>query len=267
MALAYTRISRISQASRLHSLCSTTIRDTRAGRRTRETCLRKSRTEQSYQELARVLIGLKACIDVSIQRHQALTAEFDPSLRDAAALADLAVATIRRLSADQVAANLEEMGFWGAFDAALFDFTEIAATPVEFLIDARVARIELPKQSSLLILRVATQALANAADYPPSTKIAVRLFLSGADLVLTVADNGADSDPVHSLTTKKRQVAALRKQARAQRGEVSLCSWGGGTITRLSLHFGRALRCSVTAAATATAAQRFRLPKAAAYSS
>jgi signal transduction histidine kinase len=229
--------------------------------------LRKSGIGQSHQELTRVLIGLKACIEVSIQRHQALTAELDPSLLDAAALADLAVTTVRRLSADQVAANLEEMGFWGAFDAALFDFTELAATPVEFLIDARVARIELPKESALLILRVASQALATAADYPPATRIAVRLFLNGPELVLTVADNGADSDPFQSLTTTKRRVAALRKLARAQRGEVSLCSWGGGTITRLSLHFRRALRCSVAAAARATAVQRFRLPKAAAYSS
>lgn len=100
MALAYTQIDNIP--------CANARSSNSAAVRTEER-LRQSGVQHVHDELAGVLIGLKACIQVSIQRHRNLGCEPDRLLMDASTLADLAVATIRQLRVDQNGDNLGEM--------------------------------------------------------------------------------------------------------------------------------------------------------------
>lgn len=61
--------------------------------------------QRVHEELASVLIGLKACVQVSIQRHRNLGREPDPSLLNASTLADLAIATIRQLCVNRITSD------------------------------------------------------------------------------------------------------------------------------------------------------------------
>jgi hypothetical protein len=230
-------------------------------------CRQDFNIERIDGDLAGVLIGLKACILVSIQRHRNAGIELDPLLANASSLADLAVAALHGLRVDQVAAKYEEMGFWGAFNHSLFAFTERTATPVEFFIDARLGQLDFPEERALLILQAAHQALVNAEASTPSPWIAVRLFLNGPNLVLTVADKSGDFGPVPPLAAKKVQIVGLREPTRAHDGDVAVRSSGGGTIARLSVRFPRSARRSNSAALPRTPPMETQMSKSAAYPS
>lgn len=127
MALAYTHIGRVSGTNALDSMSSanprreTTTRELYAGDRWHnkqeirgadETAPGRTedRTGESGgqrfdEELAVVLIGLKACIQVSIQRVRNSGRAPDPSLLNASTLADLAIAAIRQLRVDRITSN------------------------------------------------------------------------------------------------------------------------------------------------------------------
>ena len=65
--------------------------------------------EHMHEELTSVLIGMKACIQVAIQRHRHAGREPDQSLVNASTLADLAIATFRQFGADTMNAHREKM--------------------------------------------------------------------------------------------------------------------------------------------------------------
>jgi hypothetical protein len=65
--------------------------------------------QQVHQELASVLIGVQACIEVAVERHRNSGREADQSLAVASTLTGLALATIRQFGADQMHANLHPL--------------------------------------------------------------------------------------------------------------------------------------------------------------
>jgi hypothetical protein len=129
MSLAYTPIGSASRLNALGALSSAKARcppmirpagngwrNMQAMRRLNQAAANGTETgmanpgnEHVHEELTSVLIGMKACIQVAIQRYRNAGREPDQSLVNAATLADLAIATIRRFGADTMNAHREKM--------------------------------------------------------------------------------------------------------------------------------------------------------------
>jgi NarL family two-component system sensor histidine kinase LiaS len=78
------------------------------------------------------------------------------------------------------------------------------------------------------LFRVAQEALANVARHSGATHVTIRLAWDGAQVRLTVADDGAGFDVAHA-SGRGVGLASMRERVAAHNGSLQIASTAGAT--------------------------------------
>jgi len=142
---------------------------------------------------------------------------------------------VRQLSHDLHPPMLKEAGLPEVLRGYCDEFGDLRGIAVSC--DADESLAELSPGTALALYRVAQEALGNAAKHAAPTRVAVRLFRSGGDVVLSVADDGRGFEPGRG-EGGGLGLVNMRERARQLGGTFELDSRPGhGTTVRVAVPF------------------------------
>jgi len=150
------------------------------------------------------MLGEKAPADVRIR------------LRDSLALVDGTLQSIENVMAELRPPLLEEYGVGAALGWHAEEFSRRTGIAIEFEDLARQKNRQLPREAGVALFRISQEALNNIAKHAQAARVSLRLEPEGADMVLTIRDDGRGFDPAevrarssrYGMTTMKERVLA-----------------------------------------------------------
>jgi two-component system sensor histidine kinase UhpB len=196
--------------------------------------------QQIHDDLGGVLMGLKACISVLIDRGSRQGIAPDPLLADASVLADMAFRAARKIAVTLRPVVLEQMGVWEALEWLVATLTTRTNIGVDYYVDAELALVPFGDKRGLLVFRIVSEALCNVEKHAQASKVSLRLFETNSSLIVTVSDNGIGMDPNVLRSATTLGILGMKERAREAGGEVTVCSERGtGTMVRLAVPIER----------------------------
>lgn len=191
-----------------------------------------------HDELGGLMMGIKSYLSFAIERAQRQGEAPEPHLQDAAALADTAIDTLRRVMTDLRPSVLDELGVWAALEWYAGEFADRMQLPCSVAIDAALIDLPLDTQRSTALFRIVQETLTNVARHARATCVAMQARRDGADLLVEVRDDGLGID----------QSALLKRD-----------SWGIAGMFERVRHFGGTLAIDGTAGRGTTVTVRLPL--------
>lgn len=143
--------------------------------------------DQVGQSLTVVLLGLK-------QVEQRAPEELQGELALVRESARAGLDDVRRVARELRPGVLEDLGLHSALTSLATDFSAATGVPVRRTVAPAIP--DLPKDTELVVYRVAQEALTNIARHAGAAKVELSLLRVGDDVVLEVADDGAGSGEV-----------------------------------------------------------------------
>ena len=189
-----------------------------------------------HDELGGVLTGLKACISVVIERAARAGLPADPLLGDAAALAGAAFDAVRRIAANLHPAILDRHGLWEALASQVSALARRSDMCCECLVDSGLATTGLGRERELAVFRIVQEALTNVERHAGASAVSLRAVRSGRLLCMSVADDGVGIGPQRALASLG--IRGMMQRALACNGALTVCSYGAGTVLRLTMPLG-----------------------------
>lgn len=172
------------------------------------------------QSLTVVLLGLKRAIDKAPPE----LAELLTSLQDTTRTS---LDEVRRISQRLRPGMLEDLGLLSSLSSLASEFSTHSGIPVSRGFGPGLP--PLPRESELVVYRVAQEALTNVTRHASATKVELGLTKQGGSLVLRVADDGRG---VHG--PEGAGIQGMRERAMLVGGSLSIESReGGGTEVSL----------------------------------
>jgi signal transduction histidine kinase len=152
-----------------------------------------------------------------------------PLAARAEALLTGAVATVRRIVDGLRPAALDELGLAEALHTAAAGFT---AGGIRIDVEVRGELRDLPAAVEVAALRIATEALANAARHAGATHVRVGVERLARSLDVTVADDGGG---IPDGRTSGVGLVSMQERAEELGGTCEVTSSSGGAVVRASL--------------------------------
>jgi two-component system sensor histidine kinase UhpB len=173
------------------------------------------------------MLGEKAPADVRIR------------LRDSLALVDGTLQSIENVMAELRPPLLEEYGVGAALGWHAEEFSRRTGIAIEFEDLARQKNRQLPREAGVALFRISQEALNNIAKHAQATRVSLRLEPEGADMVLTIRDDGRGFDPVEVRTRSSRYgMTTMKERVLAAGGSLEVESAPGkGTTLRARVPF------------------------------
>src|SRR6185369_12776281 len=124
--------------------------------------------------------------------------------------------SIENVMADLRPPLLEEYGVGAALGWHAEEFSRRTSIAIEFEDLARQKNRQLPREAGVALFRISQEALNNIAKHAQAARVSLRLEPEGADMVLTIRDDGRGFDPAevrarssrYGMTTMKERVLA-----------------------------------------------------------
>ncbi|NRR29403.1 response regulator [Oxalobacteraceae bacterium] len=197
---------------------------------------RKRIAQEIHDELGGLLTGIKAYISVAIERGAASGAPADPLLADAAALAQDAIQTVRRVITDLRPSVLDQLGVWAALEWYAGQIEQRSGLACHCRIAPQVAALELGPERSTMLFRVVQEALTNVVRHAQARNVRIEVLLEGAYLLLSVADDGQGIAAERLLNRDSWGIQGMHERSRHFAGELKLSGTPGqGTTLQLRL--------------------------------
>ena len=197
---------------------------------------RKRIAQEIHDELGGLLTGIKAYISVAIERGSAAGGPADPLLADAAALAQDAIATVRRVITDLRPSVLDQLGVWAALEWHLGQIAQRSGLRFSCAIAPEAALLELDVERSTMLFRVAQEALTNVVRHAEASEVTLAVALLPGALQLTIADNGKGIDAERLLNRESWGIQGMHERSRHYAGELKISAAPGqGTTLQLRL--------------------------------
>lgn len=185
----------------------------------------KSRVARElHDELAQSLTALK--MDTIWLRDQ-LPREPGPlaqKLDGMLAMLDASVAATRRIAADLRPLLLDDLGLLPAIEWLVQNFTQRHGLPCELEADED---LELAEPHATAVFRIVQESLANAAKHAQASRVRVVLARTGAQLMLTVEDDGIGFFSEAARKPNSLGLAGLRERAQLIKGSIRIDSQPG----------------------------------------
>jgi two-component system sensor histidine kinase UhpB len=200
---------------------------------------RQQIAQQIHDDLGGVLTGLKACISVVMDRATRAGAAPDPLLVDAAALADLAFQTVRKIAMNLSPPMLEQMTIWTALECQVTRLSRRTGIDIDFSIDPNLASIALGEARMTAVFRLICEALTNIEKHSQASRGSVRVAATGRSLSVTVSDNGIGLRQGAYRSGMTLGISGMSEQAKRFGGELVLTTdCDGGTVVQLAMPLG-----------------------------
>lgn len=196
---------------------------------------RKRIAQEIHDELGGLLTGIKAYISVAIERRGASEAA-DPLLADAAALAQDAIQTVRRVITDLRPSVLDQLGVWAALEWYADQIEQRSGLVCACEISAEAAALELGPERSTMVFRIVQEALTNVVRHAGASQVRLGAVLDQGMLQLTVADNGCGIGAERLLNRDSWGILGMHERSRHFAGELKITGTPEqGTLLRLRL--------------------------------
>jgi PAS domain S-box-containing protein len=161
----------------------------------------------------------------------------DPALKrrleDSLKLVDSTLQSIENVMADLRPALLDEYGLGAALAWYAEEYSQ--RTGIHVSVEALEAGTDLRPETAVALFRIAQEALNNAAKHSSAKRITVLLERSGAELALSVSDDGCGFDPAQA-PRGRWGMTTMRERAEAAGGQLAVeSSLAKGTTVRASV--------------------------------
>jgi signal transduction histidine kinase len=160
-------------------------------------------------------------------------------LRDSLALVDGTLQSIENVMAELRPPLLEEYGVGAALGWHAEEFSRRTSIAIEFEDLARQRNRELPREAAVALFRISQEALNNIAKHANARRVTLRLEAEGAEMVLTIRDDGSGFDPAEALARSSRYgMTTMKERVLAAGGSLEVDSAPGkGTTLRATVPF------------------------------
>lgn len=201
---------------------------------------RKRIAREIHDELGSLLTGIKAYISVVQERAVRNGRNRDPHLSDAAALADTAIASMRRIITDLRPSVLDQLGIWAAIEWYAGQIEKQSGLACSLEIDAAAAAIELDAQSCNAVFRIVQEAFTNAVRHAQASRIEVKVQRTDEEVTVTVTDDGIGlDDSAGGAHRESWGIAGMHERARNCGADLTLTALATrGTTVALSMPLG-----------------------------
>jgi PAS domain S-box-containing protein len=177
-----------------------------------------------HDELAQSLTALKMDTiwlrDNSGADGAATRAKLDGML----AMLDASVAATRRIAADLRPLVLDDLGLVAAIEWLTQNFTQRHGVPCALDIDEDM---ELHEPYATAVFRIVQESLVNVAKHARAAQVQVSVARTGAEVTLSVSDDGAGFETAAPRKDGSLGLAGLRERAQLLKGTVSITSTPG----------------------------------------
>jgi PAS domain S-box-containing protein len=189
----------------------------------------KSRVARElHDELAQSLTALKMDTIWARDKVAERPAEAVQKLDEMLIMLDASVAATRRIAADLRPLLLDDLGLMPAIEGLVQNFTQRTGVPCALDADED---LELAEPYATAVFRIVQESLANVAKHSHATKVKVSMMRTGADIVLSVSDDGVGFDRSAARKPNSLGLAGVRERAQLLRGSISVSSQPGQGTT------------------------------------
>jgi signal transduction histidine kinase len=197
---------------------------------------RKRIAQEVHDELGGLLTGIKAYLSVAIQNAANQGTVADPLLGEAAALAQTAIETVRRVITELRPSVLDQLGVWAALEWYTEQVQLRTGLRCQCSIDPDVAVMSPGPECSTMLFRVTQEALTNVARHAEASAVQVTVQREGDGLSLEVRDDGKGIDTAGMLDRESWGILGMHERSRQFGGVLTLEGQPGqGTCLRLRL--------------------------------
>jgi PAS domain S-box-containing protein len=159
--------------------------------------------------------------------------ELKRRLEDSLKLVDSTLQSIENVMADLRPALLDEYGLGAALAWYAEEYSQ--RTGIHLSVEVLEAGTDLRPETAVALFRIAQEALNNAAKHSSAKRITVLLKRSGAELALSVSDDGCGFDPAQA-PRGRWGMTTMRERVEAAGGQLAVESClGKGTTVRASV--------------------------------
>jgi two-component system sensor histidine kinase UhpB len=150
-------------------------------------------------------------------------------------LEDLGV-MLRRVAHRLHPAIIDQGGLLPALSQLADDTARTSGVDVEVRLPSGIAPRVLDRERSLILFRIAQEALRNVVKHSGATRAEVGVDIARDDLVLTISDDGRGFDSGDARRATGLGLISMAERARLADGQCALFSKpGGGTTVRVTV--------------------------------
>ncbi len=190
---------------------------------------RKQIARDIHDSLGQELTAIR--MDLSLVSSATTPDEVRKQVAGTMAVADRAIATVRRISRTLRPDVLDQLGFVDAMRWLASDFTFHSKLPCS--VKALEDDVSMPESMSVALFRTVQESLTNVARHGQATAVTIDFARSGTDLLLTVCDNGRGIRPADQVRRGSLGLVGMRERIRSLGGscEVEPAASGGTCVT------------------------------------
>ena len=146
------------------------------------------------------------------------------------ALVDRTIESAHRIARD-LRPSILDFGLVDALEWQSGEFEKQAGIPCTFT--AENHDIDLPPDQAAAVFRIFQEALTNVAKHAQATQVSVSLSLSGANILLAIADNGRGMTVAERLKPESFGIRGMTERAQSLGGKLMITptDGGGSTVT------------------------------------
>jgi two-component system sensor histidine kinase UhpB len=186
---------------------------------------RKRIARELHDRVGQALSALNINLDI-VLRSDALAPALRQRLVDSVSLVDSTLQSIEGVMADLRPPLLDEYGLAAALAWHAEEFSRRTGIRVTVDDEAAEAVRSLRLEAALALFRIAQEALNNVLKHAHAAAVRIEVVLAGADVVLTVHDDGAGFDP-SNVARGRLGMTTMRERAEAAGGRLEIASAAG----------------------------------------
>ncbi|EEF25417.1 sensory transduction histidine kinase, putative [Ricinus communis] len=189
-----------------------------------------------HDELGGLLTGIKAYISVVGERCRQAGRMPDPLLDDAAALAQDAMDTVRRVIADLRPSVLDQLGIWEALEWYVSQAAQRSCLAYECETDPDAARVELDAERSIMLFRIVQEAMTNVQRHAAASTVRLHVRYADGGVLVALEDDGRGIPAGAQLSRTSWGILGMQERSRSLGGELTLAPRpGSGTVMSLRI--------------------------------
>ncbi len=175
-----------------------------------------------HDELAQSLTALQMDVAWCKQKIAENPSATAAKLAQMAGLLDGTVAATRRIAADLRPLMLDDLGLVPAVEWLAETFTQRNGIPCDLAIED--GEVDLPQAQATAVFRIVQESLANVAKHARAARVQVAIGRDGADLTLSIRDDGVGFSPEDPRKPDSYGLMGLRERASLLGGMASVTS-------------------------------------------
>lgn len=175
-----------------------------------------------HDELGGQLNGIKSYLSVLLGRAQRRGEAPDPVLQDAAAMADQAIETVRRMITELRPSVLDQLGIWAALEWHAEQINRRTPLHCTCQIDPLAEDTVLDAEASTAVFRIVQELSSNVLRHARAKQMHIRVSRQAAWIQVEVEDDGVGIDASQIVGEKSWGIIGMYERAHQCHGQLTI---------------------------------------------